>query len=225
MATKRMSGRAAAISAATASSSAGFQYPVIAFEAGDDVPDDAPPSPKEVDAIAMLRGSGEQADHQIDARHALLERAAQQARRPNERLTVRADQVAAIDDRLQLRIAVGLHDLVDVDGDVLMNRSGFDETIDPVEGFRHSEVVDGKPEHRNAAWGRRVGHRRKIQELTGVVAGVRRGQADLSHAWRGRAGHRLAHMEVLSRYPLRVSHPRGTFEIGAAIHVGRQRRR
>ena len=53
---------------------------------------------EDVDAVAAPLGEREQLQHQVDARHALGQRVAEEARRPDDRLPVGADELAAVDD-------------------------------------------------------------------------------------------------------------------------------
>ena len=111
---------------------------------------------QDVDAVATLLRQPEQPEHEVDAGHALGERVAEEARGPDDRLSVDADELAALDDVAQPRVVLERDDLGDVDRDVLRRLAGVDDLRAALDGRLHVETVDLAAEDpRPVAWPRR----------------------------------------------------------------------
>ena len=87
----------------------------------------------EVEALAGARGAGAGAVHQLRAVDAVLERVAERAQRPHERLAVRHREVGAQHGGAQRRVLLAGHDRVDGGDADVAAAAGGDRRVDPVE--------------------------------------------------------------------------------------------
>jgi hypothetical protein len=85
--------------------------------------------------------------HQVDAGHTLGQRLAKHPARPDDRLAVGGDELAAVDDSPQLLVVLEAHQLRRVDSDVLALPPRRDRLLDDLDGLVKRDGVDPATEN------------------------------------------------------------------------------
>ena len=101
---------------------------------------------QEVDAEALAARQVEQRVHEVDPGHALGQGTAEEPRRPDDHLAVRGRELAAVDRVPQLLVALVLHELRRVDGDVLDRVAPDHGGLHARNGLGHRHRVHGTAE-------------------------------------------------------------------------------